>query len=304
MALGLGVSEASFSAEALQANREGCLTDAQRRDVQLEVDQRRHGGGFFVVTFAAAPWRPMAEDLRSGHVVSIEGAITKDHRGKGDEPRGPGADAQPGWQLGDDLGRVRSIQVNNRALGEQAVMCHEPLFHSAPQAGMVRVFYLPRSRWAVNFEQLPDPPIGDEELSREGVRNALRELKSGWRGRDAVGTAESRARLAAIRRKATSYVSGPAPRADGQTPSAPSAAALLGSWKNPFVRVIFGANGVFEVRMPDGAVQSGHWSIGADGRLRGDMAGAPLEAGVSISGDQLTLAINDQALTLRRSEGV
>jgi hypothetical protein len=39
-------------------------------------------------------------------------------------------------------------------------------WNAAPSAGYVRAFYLPRTKWIVNLERLPDRPLPDGNAAK------------------------------------------------------------------------------------------------------------------------------------------
>lgn len=69
------------------------------------------------------------------------------------------------------------------------------LYEFAPDAGIVRLLYLPRSRWAVNLERTPDARV---DVAAEGVSRKLDRAAAAWTTHDKVGAAEARAEMAAI----------------------------------------------------------------------------------------------------------
>jgi hypothetical protein len=67
------MSGAVFSAEALDANRNGQLSGGQRREIQAGLD-RKHSR---LTGLVGRAFDPLAKDLQAGYVESIEGAIRK-----------------------------------------------------------------------------------------------------------------------------------------------------------------------------------------------------------------------------------
>lgn len=65
--------------------------------------------------------------------------------------------------------------------------------------------------------------------------------------------------------------------------------------------VTFGANGSVTATFPGGVKRAGHWSIDQSGYLVSDITGTPGAVEASIGGDALTISIDGQGVTLRRS---
>src|SRR5215470_7451050 len=152
----------------LEENRAGELSDQQRRNLgALSRDRRRNLGtiALFLLAVAAIlmyapnPRAPLAEreliaagaglfaaflivravtgndaltrDLRGSRVESVEGAIGKRRVGGG---------------------RARDTYYLD--VGDRSFTIGQDTYHSAPDAGWVRVYYLPLSRKIVNLEQM------------------------------------------------------------------------------------------------------------------------------------------------------
>lgn len=231
----------------------------------------------------------MAKDVRAGRVESIEGAIRK--RAGTDAIyalRGPAASPAPTSHL---------IWVANRQAGDQQFDSPQAIYEAAPEAGMVRIYYLPTSRWVVNLELLPDPPV--EDVSPEGVNRIVGAAGAAWERRDMVGVAEARAQLPALERELEWYT----PRGPIDAGEPVDQAALLGTWSSPFLTLEVRGGGTLTVRLADGSEQPGQWSIDPSGRLSADVFGARRVIDASIADDALTLVIEGQAMRLRRSSG-
>lgn len=137
-----------FMPEALDANRGGRLGFDQRR--ALEAAVKRNAGG--VLGGALRLVQPLAKDVRADRVESIVGAVIK--------------------ETGTDLIYVLTsvftgtrrvltptsyrIWLANHEFGNREFRSAQDIYEFAPMAGVVRLFYLPRSRWAVNLERLPE----------------------------------------------------------------------------------------------------------------------------------------------------
>ena len=135
------MTDMAFSASALDANRAGRLSPDQPRDLQASVRYRRSG----VVGHFLRSRDAFAQDVATGQVASVEGAITKKiwqpaYGGEGEAP--------PSYQ----------IWVASRQAGSRQFKSDDEFYESAPGDGFVRLSYLPQSKWAVNFEWLRDGP--------------------------------------------------------------------------------------------------------------------------------------------------
>ena len=140
------LSDLVFLPDAVDANRAGWLGVQQCRE--LKGAMNRSAGR--IVGVAIRRVSPLARDVRAGRVYSIEGTITKEvgtgflsllsNRLTGGQPtRGPAS---------------YRIWIADRKLGNQEFRSAKNMFEFAPVAGLVRLFYLPRSRWAVNLERV------------------------------------------------------------------------------------------------------------------------------------------------------
>jgi len=274
----------AFSASALNANRAGRLAPDQLRDLQAGVRYRSRGLVGHLLHGADA----VAQDVASGQVFSVEGAITKKMR-----PGGYGGDtAPPSYQ----------IWVANRQAGNQQFKSDKDLYNSAPDGGFIRLFYLPQSKWAVNFEWLPVAPPQDRLLG-ESAEQALLGWRAAHATRDVVGEAEARAGMASIRREVASYLPETGLPAHEQLPPDRLRAEIIGDWQSPFLSISVRADGTLTATMDPGAVHAGRWSVDPAGRVVTDVMGASMAIDASIAGDVLTLVIDGEALNLRRSRG-
>ena len=274
-----------FSPGALDANRAGRLGPDQLRDLQAGVRYRRKG----LVGRLLHSGDAVAQDVASGQVASVEGAITKKllPQGFGGEGNAP-----PSYQ----------IWVASRQAGNQQFKSDKAFYDSAPDAGFVRLFYLPQSKWAVNFEWLPDVPPQDRLLG-ESAEQALLGWRAAHATRDVVGEAEARAGMASIRREVASYLPETGLPAHEQLPPDRLRAEIIGDWQSPFLSISVRADGTLTATMDPGAVQAGRWSVDPAGRVVTDVMGASMAIDASIAGDVLTLVIDGEALNLRRSRG-
>jgi hypothetical protein len=277
------MTDMAFSAGALDANRAGRLSPDQLRDLQASVRHRRRGVVGHLLHSADA----FALDVASGQVASVEGAITKKvwqpaYTGEGMAP--------PSYQ----------IWVAGRPAGNQQFKSDTEFYDSAPDGGFVRLFYLPQSKWAVNFEWLPDAPPQDRKLG-DRAQQALLDWRAARKARDVVGEAEARAGMASIRREVASYLPENELPAHEQLAPGRLRESVIGSWESPFLSVSIRADGTLTATMGAAAPQAGRWSVDPGGRVVTDVMGASMAIDASVTGDVLTLVINGQALNLRRS---
>ncbi len=273
------MTDMAFSADALGANRAGRLSPEQLRGLQASVRHRSKGlAGHLLHSHDA-----FTQDVANGQVDAAEGAVTK--------------------KLGNPNAPSHEIWVASHEAGNQQFASDKTLFDSAPHIGMIRLFYLPQSRWAVNFEVLPDVPPADGRLA-ERAGQTLLDWRAARKAHDAVGEAQARAGFAAIGREARSYQPEQViPGTPGGEQLAPDRLreAIIGDWTSPVLSISVRGDGTLTATMAGRAAQQGHWSVDSAGRMATDVMGAPLDLDAFVAGDELTLFINGQGLKLRRS---
>ena len=142
---------------------------------------------------------------------------------------------------------------------------------------MVKLFYLPQTRWVVNLERLPDAAV---DVSQSGLAASVSDVLAGSASDD-VSAAEARAKAAALEHQMDAYL----PRTPPPARQPARAEELIGTWTSPFLTVSIQEEGTFATRLPDGTDSTGRWSIDPDG----------------VEGEWLTLSIAGQPLKLRRS---
>lgn len=306
-------SFAPFSSADLETNKAGRLADDQRKNLKSMAKSFRHNElvfGLICAVIAAlvatatgpapnAQYRPIAaaafavlavvfvlrgtilgdsltQDLRGGKVETIEGAVGKrTWHGKSTE--------------------AFYLEVGGRSFEVGGTM-----FHAAPDAGIVKLYFVPRSKHVVNMERLPDRPLPEGALSSPTA--VLGVLKDGLFAHDSVQRNEARAEMEAIKDSfvAQQAAAATVPPPDQRDPR-PLSEAILGTWQQGPVSMTF---------MPDGTVvatvgfrrQHGRWSIGADGKLHSDATGSEQTADAWVAGDTLSIAENGQALAFRRAQ--
>lgn len=227
-------------------------------------------GTLVAVSFLGAD--PVTRDLRAGRVLSADGAIRK-------------------WTE-TTRGRSSSTTSHYAEAGNVAVEVGRQAYEALPDAGIVRLFYLPNSRRLVNFEQLADRPLPDGALKNPRV--ALNDAVAGI-----FGSADARAELAAIgHAMQAQFETGDTPLPNGD--SRPLEQALPGTWSNAMLSITFGSDGIIAATLPGGIKRQGRWSVDSAGHLVSDVTGAEGTVDASVHGDTLTVALEGQQVALRR----
>jgi hypothetical protein len=303
-----------FPPSALAQNAAGQLTDDQRKRFRGMSRGLRKGELSFaviaviigaLVTFAPGPAKDatikpiiglvclaiaailvvralsgsdkITSDVRSGRVESIEGAITK-HVVHLDS--------------GTSSSALRYLDVGGRRFqtGTQG-------YELAPDAGYVRLFYLPRTHRVVNLQLVAGPAT--PELTPASVQTALQNF---GHAHGEVGRAEARAQMASMAANFQSQLQGAAvPPPSDQLDQRPLAQAIIGTWANPMMTVTFAADGTATQTIAmNGKQNSGRWSIDAQGQLHAGLDGHDDSAQAWISGDTLTISMGTMALPFQR----
>jgi len=293
----------------LEANQAGELSDQQRHNLGALSRYRRRNAvtiALFclavsaILLFAPNPRAPLVErelvaagagllaaflivravtgndaltrDLHESRVESVEGAIGKRRRSAGH----------------------KSLYYLD--VGDRSFTVGPSTYHGAPDAGWVRVYYLPLSKMIVNIEQRPNasPP---PQMTRDGIVHALGVTLSGNR-REAN---EARAGIASVTDALKSAFEGSAqaPSADARDPR-PLGQAILGTWTNPLIRLTFSEGGVATVHM-FGGDKNGRWSVDADGKLRAGIMGHEQSVDAWIVGNTLTVVADGRTVTFSRA---
>jgi hypothetical protein len=305
-----------FPAADLETNRSGRLTDAQRtkyRGLARAGRKDEFIGAVFCGAMAVllvAPvgpspnvWaRPLAaaafilvafllfrtattgdsltQDMRSGRVEVVEGAIGKHHvEHEGSHTR------WTDYYL-DVAGQ--SFEVDSTAN------------LATPDVGYVRLYVLPRSHVILNLERMPDRPLpaGATTSPTETIAAAITSLRS----HDPVQAAEARAELDAMKNamQAERTRAGTPPPVDQRDPR-PLAEAILGTWQTGPMSLSFLPDGTMVATLPRGRQERGRWSIGADGRLNASGTGRDTATDAWVAGDALTISENGQGMVYRRT---
>jgi hypothetical protein len=277
----------AYPNSSLDANRAGRLGPDQMRSLQASVRYRSQG----LVRHLLHANDAFARDVASGQVSAADGAFTK--KVTQSNTGGVDSSAPPSYR----------VFVASREAGNQEFKCDQQFYDRAPDSGLVRLYYLPQSRFAVNFELLPDAPRPPGESFEQRGRQALRDFGAAIRSRDAVGKAEARADMAAIGRETKSYRPTPDQLSGPRQPPDQLRQAVIGDWTSPFLSVSIRADGTLSAATGGQPAQSGRWSMDSAGRVHTDVMGSPMVIDAAVAGDVLTLVINGQGLNLRRGRG-
>jgi hypothetical protein len=224
----------------------------------------------------------ITEDVRAGRVESVEGAITK---------------VEQTTRSGGDNASNYYFDVSGKRLH-----VYRAGYLAAPDAGYVRVYYLPRSRRVVNLEHLPDPPL--PPVTPASAQSVMQDLLTARRGHDENSIAETRANMAAMAAQFKTQMQQAAvqPPVD-QRDTRPLSEALVGTWSSAFTTVTFAADGTATTTALNGRQTTGRWSVDAQGQLHAGVAGKDNVGQAWIAGTTLTISEDGMGLTFERSAG-
>ena len=223
----------------------------------------------------------ISEDVRAGRVESVEGAITKFAR--------------------TGNGRGSSATAFYIDVGGKRLHVYRAGYLAAPDAGYVRLYYLPKSRHVINLERLPDPVM--PALTPATAQSVVQDLLT-HHGHDERSLAETRANMAAMAAqfKAQMQQNAVQPPPD-QRDTRPLAEAIVGTWSSAFMTVSFGADGTATSTAPNGHQTAGRWSVDAQGLLHAGLAGKDNVGQAWISGTTLTISEDGMGITFERAAG-
>ncbi|HEY2887451.1 MAG TPA: hypothetical protein VGJ17_02465 [Candidatus Limnocylindrales bacterium] len=308
-----GAPASPFPADALAANQAGKLTDAQRSlyrgddrstrktELYLAVGAiviavllitstgpgpnaalRPLFAAICVVVAAILAFRAtlapdsLSRDLATGSVVAIDGAVLRSSReGKNTE-----------WFYLTVAGQRFEVPRS--------------VYNACPEAGYVRVYYLPRSKKVVNLEVLPNHPVSSELLANPGA--VAQEAFASLGTHDLTQRAEVMAQMAALKTSFEAGVTGAAaaPPAGGRD-ARPLAETIIGSWRAGPIAVSFAADGTMTTDLPGGHGQPGRWSVDAGGELHAQFAGRNMASEAWVSGSTLTITVDGEARQFQRA---
>jgi hypothetical protein len=308
------LTTAPLHPEALEQNRQGRLTDAQRKawtgragilggdlrmfalffaivgavlllapgQVSLPGPIRIVAGvGCLVaaayVAYLSLGGSSMSRDARAGRVLTVEGPVTTDR-----VQAGGGGVALTHYYLLVAGGRYE---------------CSPQAVDLVGIGGVFRVYYLPRSRRVVNLERLADVPLPAGAL--EDPTAVLKQLPSALGIHGHERQAETMATLAAMQ---DALAAAATPPPEDQRDARPLAESIVGAWHGLMGSVRFGADGSAKGTL-GGTQMAGRWSVGDDGKLHLDGMGEAMVVDARVSGDSLTLELDGMSLPFQRTAG-
>lgn len=305
-----------FPADALDANRSGAMSDAQRRGFgALAASNRRSalgsagflGAGALIVAFFASPHAsPVTRTLVIAIALAIAAflvvraavgsdALSRDvQEGRVEFLEGPIGKRKPSTGGLSPASDLYLLDV-----GDRTFRVMRGTYDAAPAGGIVRLYFLPHSHKVVNLERMSGPPVPDE-ITPQGVFGALKDtlLGSSLSERN-----EARAGLASIAESLESrFTKSAQPPPQGERDPRPLAQAILGTWSNGMMKVTFAAHGRVTMDML-GNERIGKWSADSAGLLHSDITGEAQSAEAWIVGDQLTIAFEGEGMVLTRVGG-
>jgi hypothetical protein len=309
----MAVDTKSFFPQWLDANRQGRLSEQQRRNLGGNERSNRktelswalfalavgaiilfvpglregalvHYGVPFVCVLVAigiAAWSlmgadPLQHDLNEGKVASVDGPIGKRH-----STLASGSHDSTVYFL--DVGpRTFTVSVKT--------------YEAAPDAGWVRLYYLPRTKRVVNFERIEGGHVAHISSPEDMVREARASMSF-----DRVKRNDARADIQTLTEQMEAGIEHDAqPPAPGARDAGALAEAIVGTWHSMMMTVTFRPDGTVEATMLGGMHRSGHWSIDADGRLHSDVMGQDGAADAWMEGETLVISLDGNAIKLDR----
>jgi hypothetical protein len=219
----------------------------------------------------------LTRDLRHMKVQSAEGPIGKT-RGRS---QGHSGRRSYLFDVGDETYRVASRLS----------------YDAAPDAGMVRVYFLPRSRRVVNLERLPDAAFA----SGTTPQDIMASLGAAMLSHNRREVNEIRAKMAPMMDAMTASRDEPVtPPPLGARDPRPLEQAIVGTWRSAILTVTFDADGSVSATMFGGMQRHGRWSVNRSGRLVSDVMGHEDAAEAWVVGDGLTIVGDGRALQFTR----
>lgn len=269
----------AFMPDALEANADGHLTDAQRAMFE---------DGYFEMRVLPT----VTGDLHKGIVARVEGAVRK---------KKPINLAQDSRAMGTqhyalEVGGV-DYDVPSRGVWEEA-----------PPMGWVRLYYLPRSRVAVNLEIMPDHAV---ESSPQDVISPLRDIlgsafSPGLTKHSRIKRAERAAQAqAAMRSVMEAGTREPKPSEQAPIDAGDDESDLVGSWTSAFFNVEVSGDGTLAIENSQGVHQPGRWTVDPNGQLHVRLEGGDgneLVTPFSVADGQLSIQFAGQPMTLQRAK--
>jgi len=301
-----------FPTDALEANRSGHLTTEQRDRLRPIARYARQSAFIVAVVLAVASAMVVSDRQLSLPAVlrlplagvclvlaaffllrAIVGgdALTRDLRHmKVQTAEGP-IGKRRGGSTGRSGRRAYLFDVGDgtfRAASRRS-------YDAAPDAGMVRVFYLPRSRRVVNLERLPDVAFASGTTAKEMVAS----LGAAVRSHNRREVNEIRAKMAPVMDAVNAARDEPVTRPTLADPR-PLEQAIVGTWRSAILSVTFDADGSVSATMLGGMQRRGRWSVDRRGRFVSDIMGHEDATEAWVVGDELTITADGTALKFTR----
>ena len=300
-----------FPPDALEANRRGELTDMQLSGFRGLSRYRRKSAlstagllaaGALLIDFYAAPTLSAVSGVLINVICfaiaaflvvrSISGgdALTRDlRRMRVDSKEGA-------------IGKSRvsipgegNLDLYYLEVGDSSFNVMPMTFDAAPDAGYVRLYFLPYSRKVVNLERLPDRPTQQSAT----VQDIARCLGTAVMSHDRRMRNEARANMVGIRNATKAAFAQPTvPTPEARDPR-PLREAIVGTWSNGVVTAKFSADGTVTMRVL-GREKLGRWSVDVNGRLRSDITGQQQVVEAWVASQQLIISAEGEGLTLIR----
>jgi hypothetical protein len=232
----------------------------------------------FLVLRAITGGDRLTRDLRRPRVDSIEGPISKHST----STTSSGSSASTYYLI---------VAGQPFEVGSHA-------YQAAPDAGFVRLYFLSISRHVVNLEQLPARSL-PEGTTPQAV---FQEYRQAMRSHDRAKLDEVRAEMAGTVNALQGGLSHDvAPPPDDRRDQRPLQDAIVGTWNNGPVTVVFGPEGTFSITLLRANQRSGRWSVDGNGQLVANLGGRGQATDAWIVGDQLTVSLGGSAFTLNRA---
>ena len=277
------MSGTAFSVDSLEANRAGTFSPEQVRSLEAGAAYRRKG----LVGHLLHSRDAFAQDVANGVVAATEGAISKKIYNLNFLNDGGGGTVPPSFL----------IWVANREMGNQEFHSASDLYDAAPDAGTVRLFYLPQSKWAVNFEVLPVVVAAELASGSDGTQLLL-EWNAARRAHDKVGEAMALAKMQAIGQA----LAGGQPLAGDPVEPDELRAAVVGNWQSPALKVAVRGDGTLSATVGSDPPMAGRWEVDPSGRVTASVPGVAEQVDAWVIGGRLTLLIEGQSLRLDRAQ--
>ncbi|HLY14736.1 MAG TPA: hypothetical protein VKR24_10320, partial [Candidatus Limnocylindrales bacterium] len=263
-----GAPSSPYAADSLAANQGGQLTDAQRQLYRSDDRSTRRTELYLAVgaiviavllitSTGPAPnaaFRPVVAALCvvAAVILVVRATLSPDSLSR---------DLGAGTVVSIDGAVLRSIRQGQRTewfqlqVAGQRFDVPRSVYNAAPEAGYVRVYYLPRSRKVVNLEVLPNKAV---PAGLAADPQALAQVAfAGLKTHDPTQRAEAMAEMAALGQSfqaGTTAAATPPPAAAG---APPLAEAIVGSWRSGPIGVTFAADGSMTTKLPGGHDQAG-----------------------------------------------